>query len=496
MKKFIGWSLFLLSAFLLLDTFYALTDFFFVEFGFWAGLLNFALLPITYVVYPILRLFFAGTFEDIIYHLVIFGMFWGGWKLLSRKVKRIPKQTKLSTDEKDIPNLTRFEILTSLASVPFSYYMLLFGTGLTTAIGIVLAGGIYYLEASLINRVHVGIIFLIGLGVLYALFIGLYSIYISLKKSKRFDVAFLLKDEGSPLFGLVDEVADKVGVKAPDNILVSFEPDLHVHQVQSTLMDGTKIKGRTLTIGLVFLRYLSTSEIQAIVAHELAHFKGRDTLFSVYVAPAYKSLKTALANLYELTSSDSADESSDGSSNRGWMSLPNLLTVLIFSKYFYSLQKMYSSLDRVREARADIIASVLYGSNNFSDALQKVSQLGPVFKEVSQRNFLSIITEHNKVFNNYFDFFHENVYGKKEIKKLMSTISDSDKVTSEMDTHFSLKARVGYLPSNDMDVNKKSILSKTDLVKYEKRLTEMYGAYVGILTGAFNKKSEPKAKKS
>lgn len=495
MKKIIGWTLFLLSIFLIFDTVYALTSFFFAEFGFWIGLLNFTLLPLTYFVHPLLRLFYAGTLEDIIYNFFILGMFWTGWKLLSRNVKRIPKQTKISIDEKDIPNLTRFELFTSLASVPFSYYVLLFGTGLTTALGILLAGGLYYLEASLTNRVHVGIIFLIGLGVLYALFVGIYSIYVSLKKSKRFEIAFLLKDEGSPIFGLVDEVASKVGVKAPDNILISFQPDFHVHQVSTTLIDGTKVRGRTLTIGLVFLKYLTASEIEAIIAHEMAHFKGRDTLFSIYVAPAYKSLKTALVNLYELTTGDE-ETNSKSSSNKGWMALPNLLTVFIFTKYFYSFQKMISSLDRIREARADIIASVIYGSNIFGSALQKVAQLGPIFKEASQKNFITIITEHNKVFNNYFDFFNDNLYDKKDIKKLMQNISDADSITSELDTHFSLKARVAYLPSdNDKEDNNKPVLGKKDLVGYEEKLTEMYGAYISILTGALNKQEKTETSK-
>lgn len=487
MRKFLGWSLLILSSWLILDTLYALTVFFSDQFGFWIGLLNFSLLPVTYFLYPVLRLFVAGTAEDLIYNAVILLMFIAGWKLLSRKVTRIPKQTKISTEEKDIPNLTRFELLKSLASVPFSYYMLVFGTGLTTAIGILLAGGLYYIETSLTNRVHAGIILLIGLGVVYALIVGVYSIYVSLKRPKNFEIAFLLKDEGSPLFGLVDEVASKVGIKAPDNILISFNPDFHVHQVSTTLIDGTKVSGRTLTIGMIYLKYLSKTEIKAVIAHEMAHFKGRDTLFSIYVAPAYKSFKTVLTNLVELTSGGNSKNSKE-SSNRGWMALPNLLTVLIFSQYFYRLQKMYSSLDRIREARADIIASVIYGSNNFGNALRKVSQLGPFFKEAAQKNFLTIITEHNKVFNNYFEFFNENLFNKKEVKQLMEVVSDSDSVTSEMDTHFSLQARLAYLPDeNDKPESDEPVLKNAQQVKYEEKLTEMYGAYIGILTGAFNK---------
>ena len=65
-------------------------------------------------------------------------------------------------------------------------------------------------------------------------------------------------------------------------------------------LDGV-VEGRTLAIGMPLLKELSLQELKAVLAHEFSHFSGNDTLYSVFVAPVYKSLGSAIEDLKTFT---------------------------------------------------------------------------------------------------------------------------------------------------------------------------------------------------
>lgn len=481
-RNILGYTLLLISSLLILDQLWALAVFAFDKFGFWGGIFNFSLLPITFLAFPLLVLFVTGSSEALILTSIVVGLFYLAWRLLTEKPGKISKPKELKIGKKNLPIINAFDLIKTLFAVPFSYYLIIFSTGLTALVGLMLIGLIYYV-GSLFGIIFTGVLFLLGLGVAVSIFLGLYSMIAGLRRGRVFTIAFELKDGSSPIFLMVKEVAEKLNTSAPAHILVSFSPELYVHQANSILIDGTKIRGRTLTFGYPFIKYLKPQEAKAIIAHELAHFTGRDTFFSLYAFPTYKSFQVLILNLAELF------RERGGESGTNWMAIPNFLSLLILSSFYGRFAKLIAKVDRVREARADIIGAICYGTNAFRNGLNLISKLEPVFQTASQRDFWELITEHKKTFINYFAFFDKTYFKDKKLKKLMNEIAETDSITSELDTHFSLKERFSYLPdNNEVEYSKELILDKKAQEEFENRLSEMYGTFVKLvsdrLTGA------------
>lgn len=492
MKKLIGYSLLFISVPLIIaDVLLPLTVFAFTELGFLGGLFNFTLLPVVFFLFPMLRLFVTGDWFEIIYSVVLVLLIIVAFKLLNEKPKRIEKPKSLSLDTGNLPTVNGFDLIKALFSVPFSYYLIVFSTGLTTAIGGLLIFLIYYAESSLINRVHFGILIMLGLGVVISILMGLYSMISGFRSKRIFEIAFELSDRSSPIFNLTKEVSDKLKTSMPDHILISFSPEFHVHQAKATLFDGTKIKGRTLTFGYPFIKYLNPQEAKAVIAHELAHFTGRDTLLSLYAFPTYKSFQVLISNLASLFHQD---EQNNKESSVPWMALPNFLSLLLLTKFYERFSKLIAKIDRVREARADIIGAISFGTNAFTEGLTTVVKIGPLFSKTSERDYWESITKHGKVFANYYSFFDERYLSDDEVKKSLNQLVESDSITNEFDAHFSLKERLDYLPdNNDLEYKKESILDKGTEKQYEEKLSEMYGTFIGILSERFTRAPEKQA---
>lgn len=493
MRKFIGWFLLIVGLLLTIDQIWALNVWGFDAYGFWGGLLNFTLLPVTFFIYPLLRIFFASEWGDLFYTLFLTLMVFIAWKLLQVKNQRIVKLNNATVNEKELPQPNGFDKFRAFLAVPFSYYLILFSSGLTILIAVLLIGLIYYIESSISNTIHTGILFLIGLGAVIGVISGIYAMIQGIIKRRRLEIAVKVNNDGSNIFRFVDEVASDLKAQAPDNIIISFAPDFHVDQAKASLIGGEKISGRTLTVGVIFLKYLSKQEFKAIVAHELSHFTGGDTSLSLYVYPTYRSLKVlsdSLAGMFD----NSGNESSSG-----WTSVPNIIPYFIISKFYELFAKLMARIDRIREARADMIAASVYGSNVFSSALTKVAQYQTTLNQVYFNDYWNLLTKHEKVFTNYFDFFSKTYLKDKDVKKIMEQAVTNDNLTGDFDSHTSVQGRFNYLPENHVSAERKEgVVPNTELNSYEKDLSEKYGLYIQVLAervSAVKTKNEEAAKK-
>lgn len=490
MKKLIGYPLLILSVFLLLYAFFsyssglintslALLQETSTESAYIAqilGLFTIFLIPLSIIASPLLVLYYQGDWSEIIFIIIIFALLWLANKLLTVKY-RIQKPRDLHITENNLPQISRYDTLKALASIPLVYFSVIFGASLTVVIGVVLIFLIYYGEASATGRVHYGILLLIGIGALYGIAAAFFAIINSFRRKHDLTIGVFVKDSNSNIYKVTREVANRVNAKMPQNILVVYEPDFHVQEAYTKLATGEVITGNTLTIGYPFLKYLAVDEIKAVIAHEMAHFTGKDTVFSVRVAPAYRSLKHWLTNLGSIAESDGE--------NSGWVKLPNLLTIFLSAKVFIWFSKHLSRVDRVREARADMIGAICYGTNTFANALKKVKQVGTVFTEASNKDQFQLISEHNKYFTNFYQYFDKNYMGSSKIKNLFEEIIKNDKITSEFDSHYSYAERIAYLP-DDNEVKyatSQRLLAKEEAEKYEKKLSELYAVYMQNIVG-------------
>ena len=102
--------------------------------------------------------------------------------------------------------------------------------------------------------------------------------------------------EAAPgLWRLLDGLAARLGALRPDNVVVGLTGGFFVTSGAKLLRPGdVALDGRRLYLPLPSLRLLRADELAAIIGHELAHFSGSDTEYSLRFLPIYAGVERSL----------------------------------------------------------------------------------------------------------------------------------------------------------------------------------------------------------
>lgn len=159
------------------------------------------------------------------------------------------------------------------------------------------------------------------------------------------------KDQSPKLWERLQVICDKVGTSPPDQVIAGIDDNFFVTENPVTVQ-GKNYDGRTLFISLALLKQLHSAEADAILAHEMAHFSGNDTLYSRKISPLLQRYGHYLQAL------------SDGGA------LPILYFMLCFRALF---ELSLGALSRKREFRADKIAADTTSANDMAGALLRTT---------------------------------------------------------------------------------------------------------------------------
>lgn len=101
--------------------------------------------------------------------------------------------------------------------------------------------------------------------------------------------------EAPGLWRLVEGLAERLGALKPDAIVVGLTEGFFV-SAGAKLVEpgGDTLSGRTLYVPLPYLPLLRTDELASIIGHELAHFAGGDTAYSLRFLPIYAGVGRSL----------------------------------------------------------------------------------------------------------------------------------------------------------------------------------------------------------
>ena len=170
---------------------------------------------------------------------------------------------------------------------------------------------------------------------------------------RRFElVGEILKEEEAPkLWGRIRELAVRLNTSAPDRIVAGVAPSFFVTE-NPVMLDGETLNGRTLYLSLPMLRVLATDEADAVLGHELAHFSGQDTFWSLKIAPLTGKFALYIQMLAH-----------------GLSSIVAHFMLLFWKLYSLSISK----LSRAREFRADQIGAECTSKTAMKQALVKVT---------------------------------------------------------------------------------------------------------------------------
>jgi Zn-dependent protease with chaperone function len=174
--------------------------------------------------------------------------------------------------------------------------------------------------------------------------------------------------------------------------------EIGVHQEGRGPFGIFGVKRRVLTLGLSTMRFLSVGELEAILAHEYAHFSHRDTFYGRFIYQVHLSIGQALWGMGQAG---------------GHLNYVNPFYWFLFLYYkCYSL--LSAGFSRSREFLADRMASSLYGSDVFATALTKVSTDGILFERTIYDSIAGLL-EKQEAFVNMYKAFHQ--YRDEQLSK-------------------------------------------------------------------------------
>lgn len=280
----------------------------------------------------------------------------------------------------------------------------LFGPGLYVTvvllIGLVLThaaifmAAIYYGESALVGRIHVGVILVVGLGAAAGALGMAKAAFFLVRNAQTRVIGHKLQKTDSPeLWAEVHLLASKLGALPPDNVVVGLDPNFFVTEAAVLCLDG-KLVGRTLYCSLPLLRILTRSEFDAIVGHELAHYKGDDTKFSLRFYPVYRGTTESLASL----------QSAGGDGTRALALLP---AIAVLSYFLDSFAVAESRMSRDREIIADRLGASLTTPAVMGSALVKIHAFSKVWTGFDEA--VADALREGKVFTNASKLFAETV---------------------------------------------------------------------------------------
>lgn len=164
------------------------------------------------------------------------------------------------------------------------------------------------------------------------------------------------------LWQSVLDLAHQTGATPPAQIVVGAVDCFYVTGGSIRLMpSGQVLTGQSLYMPITYLSLLQAQEVRAIVAHELAHFAGADTVYSQRFAPLYQGFVLRLQAL-----ANEGDK--DGKTSI------SILPALNFAGHLleqFHLAVMHWS--RQREFAADALAAQVTDAGAIASSLLRVS---------------------------------------------------------------------------------------------------------------------------
>jgi len=243
--------------------------------------------------------------------------------------------------------------------------------GLILVQGAIATYGAYMFEITAIHRVHFFIIGGIGIGALAGAF-SMIKAGLSISKRATTNVigkAVTPTDEPQ-LWKFVKEIAERLGATPPKNIVIGLEPNFYVTSADVVVYPGaSKQPDETLYLSLPLMRILSREEIAAVIGHELGHFRGADTKFSLKFYPIYAGTAQALVAL--------ENRSDDGAKSLAL--LPAFAVLSFFMEQFAHAER---TIGRSRELAADKFGASVSSGKALATSLLKIGAFAPLWASI------------------------------------------------------------------------------------------------------------------
>lgn len=319
------------------------------------------------------------------------------------------------------------------------------------SVSVLLQGAIFTYAAYIgqvyaIERVFFILVGAIGLGALLA---AIRLIVASFGMGRKLQLPVFgkpLSDVEAPkLHAFVEDLCTRLGARPPNNIVVGLEPTFFATSADVRAIGHPRLlQGETLFLSLPLTRVFSMNELAAVVGHELGHFRGDDTLYSMKFAPVYAGLGRALGVM------ETGEE-------EGASGLAKLPALALLSLMFDIFSRSESAVSRDRELEADRAGAEAASALTLVTALMKVvlySSFWPAIRDtnVDRLNEGKIARNLSKVFADAVKFDVD----KMAIEEIIDQVAETS-ISHPTDTHPTIAARMKSLGVARTDIRKDAL---------------------------------------
>ncbi len=307
--------------------------------------------------------------------------------------------------------------------------------------GGILTYGVYIAEVYAFEVFHPVVIGLVGLSALIGAITLIFSSFKLMKKQIHSVIGIKLSVSEHPrLFSLIDEISATLGAIAPNNVVVGLEPNFYVTSANVKILgDPELLKGETLYMSLPLARILTIDEIKGIIGHELGHFRGKDTHYSLKFSPVYSGLSHAISSM--------------GGEEGGVGSIATLPAYIVLSYILDVFHKNISEINRDREFEADKAASEVAPSSALSSSLLKIGLYSSFWSGLEEKAIARLIK--GKITKNLSQLFLSSVNydtNQEAIPEIINQIA-SQTITHPTDSHPPTVDRISKLGINIDDID-------------------------------------------
>jgi len=318
----------------------------------------------------------------------------------------------------------------------------------------------FWVTAYFFESYFIKLVGLAGIAALMA--VGMVIIAIFKKPHSKLDVEGerLPREKSPELWARIDAICARLQTAPPNHVVGGIDNNFFVteHPVYAS---ARKLEGRTLFISLSLLKRLDKTEADAILAHEMAHFSGGDTLYSKKLAPQLARFEQYMLALIN-----------------GFLSIP----IFYFMLFYWSMfQLSLSKSRRERELRADTLAAEATSPQSVANALLKVSAYSSYRGRVESNLF-----ERNRA-HSELNIAHSVAVGFAEYAKgpaLAKDLDADDAFPHPFDSHPSLTTRLDNVGVRVARPQAREIVSSTasrtwfnEIGDAERIETELWNAY-------------------
>jgi Zn-dependent protease with chaperone function len=301
---------------------------------------------------------------------------------------------------------------------------------------------IYYGESISTGRLHVKIIALIGIGAIVGIAALCRSVFSLVQKVHATVIGTEITRQQAPaLWDRVERLAKELRALPPERIVVGLDPNFFVTEADVICLDGT-LSGRTLYCSLPLCRILEDQEFDAIIGHELGHFKGLDTQYSQHFFPIYRGTIASLASLQQ------------SGGEHVLMKIPLLPAMAVLNHFLEKFSVAEKSISRARELEADRQGASVTSEMALASALVKVHAFSGVWEQLRQAA-VAVLHE-GKCYTNASTLYSEAV-ASVATPKAFDNIADTH-LSHPTDSHPPLGIRLAALKIRPDDAFQRALV--------------------------------------